>query len=68
MLFSQLQAEFDKRNVKLLAISTNNMLSADGTYKDHTEWIKDVEAIGGTPLAFPIIANNGGILANLYHV
>ena len=68
MLFSQLQAEFDKRNVKLLAISTNNMLSADGTYKDHTEWIKDVEAIGGTPLAFPIIADNGGILANLYHV
>ena len=65
MLFSQLQAEFDKRNVKLLA---NNMLSADGTYKDHTEWIKDVEAIGRTPLTLPIIADNGGILVNLYHV
>ena len=68
MLFSQLQAEFDKRNVKLLAISTQNTLSADGTYKDHGEWIKDVETMGGKPLAFPIIADNGGILANLYHV
>ena len=67
MLFSQLQTEFDKRNVKLLAISTNNTLSADGTYKDHAEWIKDVEQLGGQPLDFPIIADNGGILAKLYH-
>lgn len=67
-LFSQLQAEFVKRNVKLLAMSTHNTLSADGTYKGHGEWIKDVEEIGNAPLAFPIIDDNGGVLADLYHV
>ena len=68
MLFSQLHAEFERRNVKLLALSTKNTLSEHGTYKDHNEWIKDVEEIGNGPLGFPIIVDNGGILADLYHV
>ena len=68
MLFSQLHTGFEKRNVKLLAVSTKNTLSEHGTYKDHSEWIKDVEEISNGSLGFPIMVDNGGILANLFHV
>lgn len=49
--FSKLAPEFKKRNVTLLGLSTEGVDS-------HNAWIKDIEDVtGGTPFAFPIIAD-----------
>merc|ERR1712070_511772 len=41
------QGEFDKRNVKLIGLSANDVNS-------HNEWIKDINEISGGELKFPI--------------
>lgn len=51
--------EFDKRNVKVAAISVDPLGS-------HLEWIKDIEETQHTKVNFPIIADEGGKVAQLY--
>jgi alkyl hydroperoxide reductase subunit AhpC len=56
---SKLKPEFDKRNVKLLA------LSVDGV-EDHAKWIGDIEETQGVKQAFPILADADKKVSNLY--
>ncbi|MEX0289117.1 MAG: peroxiredoxin [Flavobacteriaceae bacterium] len=51
--------EFDKRNVKMLA------LSVDGA-SSHLEWIKDINETQGTTVNFPIIADEDRKVSDLY--
>ena len=48
--------EFKKRNVKIIALSCNDVES-------HHSWIKDVEAFGKTTVTFPIIADKNRTIA-----
>lgn len=56
---AQLKSEFEKRNVKVLA------LSVDGV-EDHLEWIKDINETQNTTVDFPIIADKDRKVAELY--
>lgn len=56
---AKFKAEFDKRNVKMLA------LSVDGT-ASHAEWIKDINEVQNTTVNFPIIADEDKKVSNLY--
>lgn len=56
---AKLRAEFDKRNVKVVA------LSADGL-ESHTKWIGDINETQKTVVNFPIIADPEFKVANLY--
>ncbi|MGY8915610.1 MAG: redoxin domain-containing protein, partial [Flavobacteriales bacterium] len=56
---SKFKSEFDKRNVKMLA------LSVDGT-ESHAEWIKDINEVQNTTVNFPIIADEDKKVSNLY--
>ena len=51
--------EFDKRNVKMLA------LSVDGA-DSHNEWIKDINETQHTEVNFPIIADEDRKVSDLY--
>jgi len=51
--------EFDKRNVKMLA------LSVDGA-DSHNEWIKDINEVQNTTVNFPIIADEDKKVSDLY--
>jgi alkyl hydroperoxide reductase subunit AhpC len=56
---SKLKEEFDKRNVKMLA------LSVDGV-ESHKEWIKDINETQHTTVNFPIIADEDKKVSELY--
>lgn len=56
---AKFKGEFDKRNVKMLA------LSVDGT-ASHAEWIKDINEVQNTTVNFPIIADEDKKVSNLY--
>tara|TARA_R110001592_G_scaffold40359_9_gene132611 strand:- start:694 stop:1329 length:636 start_codon:yes stop_codon:yes gene_type:complete len=56
---AQLKSEFEKRNVKVLA------LSVDGV-ESHKGWIKDIDETQNTTVDFPIIADEDKKVANLY--
>ncbi|MBC7426661.1 MAG: peroxiredoxin [Bacteroidia bacterium] len=56
---SRLKPEFDKRNVKLIAISVDNVES-------HKEWIKDINETQNTDFNFPIIGDENKTVAQLY--
>ncbi|WP_426339322.1 peroxiredoxin [Pseudoduganella sp. S-14] len=58
-LTARLKPEFDKRNVKAIALSVD---PAD----KHKEWIKDIEETQQTVVAFPIIADADRKVAELY--
>jgi alkyl hydroperoxide reductase subunit AhpC len=58
-LTAKLKPEFDKRNVKALA------LSVDGT-DSHKTWIKDIEETQNTVVGFPIVADSDRKVATLY--
>ena len=58
-LTARLKPEFDKRNVKALALSVD---PAD----THKTWIKDIEATQKTVVGFPIIADADKKVALLY--
>jgi alkyl hydroperoxide reductase subunit AhpC len=47
---ASLKGEFDKRNVKAIAVSVDPLDS-------HKGWAPDIEQVGGTALNFPIIAD-----------
>ncbi len=56
---AQLKEEFDKRNVKFLAISVDPLDS-------HQGWIKDINETQNTTVNFPIIADPDRKVAELY--
>ncbi len=56
---SKIKPEFDKRNVKILAISVDPIDS-------HSGWIGDINETQKTTVNFPIIADPGGEISNLY--
>lgn len=51
--------EFDKRNVKMLALSVDGVTS-------HAEWIKDINEVQHTTVNFPIIADEDKKVSDLY--
>jgi alkyl hydroperoxide reductase subunit AhpC len=58
-LTAKLKPEFDKRNVKAIA------LSVDAAEK-HVQWIKDIEETQKTVVGFPIIADADKHVSQLY--
>ncbi len=56
---AKLRAEFDKRNVKVVALSTD-------TVDSHTQWIGDINETQKTHVNFPIIADTDFKVSNLY--
>lgn len=51
--------EFDKRNVKMIALSVDGAAS-------HAEWIKDINEVQKTVVNFPIIADEDKKVSDLY--
>jgi len=56
---AKLKDEFDKRNVKAIALSVDGLQS-------HLDWIKDIEETQHVILNFPIIADENKKVAELY--
>ena len=56
---AKFKEEFDKRNVKMIA------LSVDGT-ESHHEWIKDINETQQTTVNFPIVADEDRKVSDLY--
>ncbi len=56
---AKLKPEFDKRNVKVIAISVDPLDS-------HAGWAKDIEETQGAAVNFPMIADPDKTVANLY--
>jgi alkyl hydroperoxide reductase subunit AhpC len=56
---AQLKKEFEKRNVKVMALSVDPLES-------HKEWIKDINETQNTTVNFPIIADPDKKVAMLY--
>ncbi|WP_159466617.1 peroxiredoxin [Dyadobacter sp. 3J3] len=54
-----LSGEFEKRNVKVLAVSVDDIDS-------HNRWIPDINEVNDTVVNFPIIADEGRKVAELY--
>ena len=54
-----LKGEFDKRNVKAMAVSVDGLSS-------HQEWIKDIEDTQDVTMNFPIVADEHRKVAELY--
>jgi thioredoxin-dependent peroxiredoxin len=54
-----LKGEFQKRNVKVIAVSVDDVDS-------HNRWIPDIEEVNNVTMNFPIIADEGRIVAELY--
>lgn len=53
--------EFDKRNVKMMALSVDGAAS-------HTEWIKDINETQSTEVNFPIVADVERKVSDLYNM
>jgi peroxiredoxin (alkyl hydroperoxide reductase subunit C) len=58
---SQLSAEFTKRGVKPISLSTD-------TVEEHLKWIEDVNDTQNTNLRFPIVADADLKIAKLYEM
>lgn len=58
-LTAKLKPEFDKRNVKAIALSVDSAQS-------HLDWIKDIEDTQKTMVGFPIIADQNRKVSELY--
>ncbi len=56
---AKLKPEFDKRGIKVIG------LSVDGV-KDHEGWSRDIEETQGAKLNFPLIADSGRKVSDLY--
>jgi len=56
---AQLKAEFDKRNVKVLAVSVDPL-------DKHTGWIQDINETQNTEVNFPLIADENRKVSELY--
>ena len=55
----RLQAEFARRDCKLIGLSLDSV-------DDHDVWLSDVEGQAGSPVGFPVIADEAGDIARLY--
>lgn len=56
---AKLKPEFDKRHVKVIALSVDPLAS-------HREWIKDINETQHTTVNFPVIADQDYKVSNLY--
>ncbi|MGA0556759.1 peroxiredoxin [Larkinella sp. VNQ87] len=56
---AQLKDEFEKRGVKVIAVSVDPLES-------HTEWVKDINETQSTTVNFPLIADHDRKVAELY--
>ncbi len=56
---AKLKGEFDKRNIKPIAVSVDDVAS-------HNKWISDIEETQGTKMNFPILGDADRKVANLY--
>lgn len=56
---AKLKGEFDKRNVKVIAVSVDGLAS-------HTQWVPDIEETQGVKVNYPIIADPDKKVAILY--
>ncbi|MGP1384726.1 MAG: peroxiredoxin [Thainema sp.] len=60
-MVAKLKPEFDKRNVKVIALSVDDVDS-------HMGWIKDIEETQGTPINYPILADADKKVSDLYEM
>jgi len=58
---ASIQAEFDKRNTKIIGLSIDPL-------NDHEKWLKDVEDVGGSAVRYPVIADTNLHVAKLYNM
>lgn len=56
---AKLKPEFDKRNVKMIAISVDPLT-------DHQGWVKDINETQKTTVTYPIVADPSRSVATLY--
>ena len=56
---AKLKSDFDKRNVKVIGLSVDNL-------EDHKSWIKDINETQNTEINFPIISDGDKKVATLY--
>jgi len=49
---AQLADEWEKRGTKVMGVSVDGV-------EDHKKWKGDIEAVGGAPAGFPIVADDG---------
>ncbi len=56
---ASLKSEFDKRNVKVMALSVD-------TVESHKGWIKDINETQGVEVNFPIIADKNKTISEVY--
>jgi alkyl hydroperoxide reductase subunit AhpC len=56
---ANLKAEFDKRNVKMLAVSVDSV-------EDHKRWIGDIEDTQKASMNFPLLGDSDRKVATLY--
>ena len=54
-----LKGDFEKKGVKVIAVSVDDLVS-------HNKWIPDIEEINGVKMNFPIIADSDRNVATLY--
>jgi alkyl hydroperoxide reductase subunit AhpC len=54
-----LKGEFEKKNVKVIAVSVDDLAS-------HNKWIPDIEEVNGVKMNFPIIADEDRNVVELY--
>jgi thioredoxin-dependent peroxiredoxin len=54
-----LKGEFEKKNVKVIAVSVDDLDS-------HHRWVPDIEEVNGVKMNFPIIADSDRNVATLY--
>ncbi len=58
-MVAKLKSEFDKRNVKAIALSVDSVES-------HQGWVGDIEETQGTALNYPILADSDKKVSELY--
>ncbi|MEO6574370.1 MAG: peroxiredoxin, partial [Polyangiaceae bacterium] len=58
-MVAKLKPEFDKRNVKVVAVSVDDV-------KSHAGWVNDINETQGTTVNFPILADADKKVSNLY--
>lgn len=58
---AKIKPEFDKRGVKVIALSVDSLA-------DHHRWTKDIEETQNCQLQYPIIADSKREIANLYQM
>jgi alkyl hydroperoxide reductase subunit AhpC len=56
---ARIKPEFDKRNTKILGLSTDPV-------EDHKKWVKDIEETQGAAVNYPLIGDHDLKIAKLY--